>query len=76
MTKRIPLRGSRTDGLRGLVIKSSDCDSFAPPRHVNKKHRELQRKIDRRKVRDGETHGWIEHDGERVTDWHIDDEVR
>ncbi len=72
---RIPLRGTRRDGLRGLVIKSSDCDEFAPPKHVNDKHREIQRKIDRRKVDDGKTHGYIEHNGEEVTGWEIDDKL-
>jgi len=76
---KIPLRGSRTDSasksIRGLVIKSSDCEGFAPPKHVNDKHRELQREIDRRKVRDGEVHGYIEHDGEQVTDWGVDEEL-
>jgi hypothetical protein len=61
--------------LRGLVIKSSDCQSFAPPRHVNQKLAEIQRDIDRRKVQDGEEHGYIEHDGERVTDWGVDDKL-
>jgi hypothetical protein len=76
---KIPLRGSRTtgkgDSRRGLVIKSSDCESFAPPRHVNQKHAEIQRQIDRRRVKDSETHGWIEHDGEKVTAWEVDDEL-
>ena len=71
-TTKIPLRGTRCDGLRGLCIKSSDCEDFAPPKHVNDKHREIQRMIDRRKVDDGETHGYIEHNGEEVTDWEID----
>lgn len=79
-TKRIPLYGTRTDdserkSLRGLGIKSSDCERFAPPPCVNEKHRELQQKIDRRKVKDGEVHGWIEHNGDEVTDWKIDEEL-
>jgi len=78
-TTTLPLYGTRTDGarksIRGLSIKTSDCDGFAPPAHVNEKHRELQRKIDRRKVRTGEVHGYIEHDGERVTDWDVDDDL-
>ena len=76
---KLPLYGTRTDdtinSIRGLVIKSSDCESFAPPAHVNQKHREIQRKIDRRKVRDGKQHGWIKHDGEQVTDWHVEDRL-
>jgi len=78
-TERIPLVGTRTDSklnsLRGLSIKSSDCSSIAPPVHVNDKHAEIQREIDRRKVKDGEQHGWIEHDGEQVTDWQVDEDL-
>ena len=78
MVERIPLKGMRRGKYRerrGLMIQSSDCEDFAPPKHVNDKHRELQREIDRRKVHDGKVHGWIEHDGEQVTDWHIDEEL-
>lgn len=84
MTRRVPLVGVRTDtstesltgrSMRGLVIKSSDCEQFAPPRHVNLKLAEIQDEIDRRKVRHGMTHGYIEHDGEQVTDWDVDDRL-
>lgn len=76
MGERIPLIGLRSNGrkkMRGLKIRASDCADPFPPAHVNAKHRDIQQAIDRRKVRDGEEHGWIEHDGEQVTDWHIDD---
>lgn len=78
--KRIPLIGHRREGmngreLRGLKTKSSDCDSFAPPTHVNRKHEEIQQMIDRRKVKDGVEYGWVEHDGEKVTDWYVDEEL-
>lgn len=78
MTERIPLKGMRRGKhteRRGLVIQSSDCEDFAPPKHVNDKHREIQREIDRRKVRDGEVHGYIEHDGEEVTDWNVEERL-
>lgn len=55
------------------MIRSSDCEDPFPPKHVNDKHREIQQMIDRRKVRDGEVHGWIEHNGEEVTDWQVDE---
>ena len=79
MVERISLTGIRTNGgwkdKRGLSIKSSNCESFAPPPHVNEKHAEIQQMIDQRKVKDGEKHGWIEHDGHKVTDWHVDNEL-
>lgn len=77
-TERIPLHGVRMNGRRkkrGLGIRSSECADGFPPRHVNEKHREIQERIDRRRVRDGVEHGWIEHDGEKVTDWHVDDDI-
>lgn len=79
-TTRIPLIGHRREGmnsreLRGLKIRSSDCESFAPPAHVNRKHEEIQKMIDRRKVEDEVKYGWIEHDGDSVTDWNVDSEL-
>lgn len=76
--QRIPLKGTRTTGrkqIRGLSIKQSDLSDPVPPAHINDKHREIQQLIDRRKVTDGETHGWIEHDGEQVTDWNVDEKL-
>lgn len=76
--ERIPLRGMRAGEpreRRGLKIRSSDCETFAPPKHVNDKHREIHKMIDRRKVRDGEVHGWIEHDGKQVTNWYVDEDL-
>lgn len=75
MTDRIPLIGHRGEMGRGLKIRLSDCDESVPPPHVTEKHRQLQERIDRRAVTDGEEHGWIEHDGQEVTDWDVDDDL-
>jgi len=78
MGKQIPLYGlhvERYDGStsKGLTIKSSDCSGVVPPTEASKKHEELQKQIDCRKVPDGEQVGWIEVDGYDVVGHHIDD---
>lgn len=79
MTVRIPLYGRRAqtgrNDFRGLIIRLSDCEGSVPPPDVEERHRELQEKIDRWRVKDGEQYGWIEHDGGEVTDWYVDEEL-
>lgn len=81
MAERIPLYGKhvsfdRTDReIRGLVIRSSDCENAVPPQSVHEKHEELNNTIDKRKITDGEQYGWIEHENGTVTDWEIDDDI-
>jgi hypothetical protein len=79
-THTIPLHGSHIE-IRGSVKKSlsmlsSDCRGTVPPAAVTDKHREIVERIDRRKIRDGETHGYIKHDANgEVTDSHVDPEL-
>jgi len=80
MGDTIPLYGShveRRDGSvsKGLVIKSRDCPGGVPPTEASRVHRELQERIDRRKVPDGERVGHIEMDGHDVVDYGVDDEL-
>lgn len=77
-TQTIPLRGRhvkiRGSVKRNLCISSSDCSGFAPPKLVNERHREICEIIDRRRVRDGEVHGYIKHDAQgNVVDWQVDE---
>lgn len=79
-SKTIPLWGTVVDfgdgeEKRGLSIRSSDCEDIVPPTFVNEKHRELQDEITRDAVKDGERQGWIRHDGEKITEWHVDEEL-
>lgn len=81
MTHRIPLIGKRytpSHGKekRGLVIQSSDLPDTVPSPEVNEKHREIQQKIDRRKVEHGKQHGWIDVDDHgEVVAFNVDDNL-
>jgi len=76
-TQTIPLHGRHIEiggsVKRNLCVSTSDCSGFAPPTRVNEKLRAICEAIDRRKVRDGEVHGYIEHDTDgSVVDWDVD----
>jgi len=80
MGTKIPLYGSHVEATggtvsKGLVIKSSDCPKGVPSIDVSKLHRNLQKRIDRRKVPNDEQVGWIKVNENAIVDWDINDNL-
>lgn len=72
---KIPLYGSHKEingELRkGIAIKASDCPNGVPPSATHNLHVDLNERVDKRYLKNGERVGYIEVEEGTVVDWDI-----